>query len=155
MKIRKAKLDDISDIVDIWAEMADYHATLNRFFSRRDDAKIVFNKYLSEKIGENDWLLLIADDSDKILGYSLGTLFNYLPVYTDICCGYIQDIGVAIPYRRKGIGKMLVQEMTRWFSKKCVKRIEIEMICGNHDAYAFWKTFGFTDYTLRMERTGC
>ena len=85
---------------------------------------------------------LIASDEKSTLGYLLARDDgDYL---------YLRQLYVLPGSRRHGIGRSLVEELTRTWGKG--RRMRIEVLGGNAAAITFWRKIGFRDYALTLER---
>jgi ribosomal protein S18 acetylase RimI-like enzyme len=64
---------------------------------------------------------------------------------------YVRQLVVAPAYRRRGLGKRCVQLLTEhyWPAKA---RLVVDVLSGNAAGLAFWRSTGFADYFVRLER---
>ena len=64
---------------------------------------------------------------------------------------YLRQFFVRSDSRRQGIGRAAIQHLVRneWPAQK---RIRLDVLVGNTAAIAFWRSVGFADYCLTMER---
>lgn len=65
---------------------------------------------------------------------------------------YIRQFFIRPEFRRRGLGRTAFQWMldTVWTE---ASRLRLEVLVGNSAAIAFWRSVGFVDYCLTMERT--
>jgi ribosomal protein S18 acetylase RimI-like enzyme len=63
--------------------------------------------------------------------------------------GYIITIDVLEPYRRLGIGAMLLHEAERKLAATGVREVNIETATNNASAVAFWKKHGYRTKGVR------
>ena len=92
-------------------------------------------------------------DNGKVIGYSYAMLIK--PDTTTAKrdkYGYIHDLFVIPEYRRKGIGRLLFDEILKWLHTLNINRVELEVIVGNYLADSFWKKQGFSDHVHRLYR---
>ena len=63
---------------------------------------------------------------------------------------YLRQLFVAREHRRQGIGRQAVQILRAqvWPANK---RLTVEVLTRNTDGVAFWRSVGFTDYSLTLE----
>jgi ribosomal protein S18 acetylase RimI-like enzyme len=53
-------------------------------------------------------------------------------------------------FRRKGIGKLLFEELLNWFRKRKVKFVEVEVDSRNKIGIEAYKKYGFFEFHKRM-----
>jgi len=131
MKIRKSKINDIEQIVNLWKETGLYFEPFDK------------KERLTEKIKNEPELLLVAEDKEKIIGAVIG---NY---------GWrvsIDHIAVDKEYRKHGIGKILLGEIKRNLK---AKGATIALIDSNLPK-KFWDKLGcnyrgkYYNYTIKL-----
>ena len=57
----------------------------------------------------------------------------------------ITDLGVRPELRRRGVGRLLVEEAQAWVRDRGVARVEIQVATGNLEGQAFWRAIGYAD----------
>jgi ribosomal protein S18 acetylase RimI-like enzyme len=148
--IRTATKDDLPAIKELWKEFMDFHKERDPFFSRVDDAHEDFGLFMKGNINKDDWLVLVATDGDRVIGYGTATVMSYPPIYQDPRYGYIQDIAVTEAYRSQGVGRQIFEQMGKWFQEKDVSRLELEIAVTNEVSAAFWQRMGFVDFSKKL-----
>ena len=151
--IRKAAVEDISSIVELWKELMDFHKERDRIFSRSATGHERFSDYLKGHISKENSCLFVAEADKDIVGYCLVFIEKYPPVIElkEYCL--VQDIAVTQKYRRMGIGKRFLEEAQKWRCEKGVHRVEARVSTYNKAARDFWADMGFAPYleTVFME----
>ncbi len=66
--------------------------------------------------------------------------------------GRISNACVDFDYRRKGVGKALLNKLFEWFRSNGVEYITLSVDVRNRDGYSFWRKMGFDDWMVRMIR---
>ena len=56
------------------------------------------------------------------------------------------------PYRRRGVGRLLLDHLLEWAKGQGVGRVELQFIEGNGQAAAFWPKVGFRPFARRCVR---
>ena len=151
--IRNANKEDFPAIVELWKEMMDFHAQRDSFFTRASDGDKKFKEFLHTILQEKDTsLLLVAEisESNQIVGYTLGKLDNYPPVFQIKQYGSIYDMAVSSSFRRKRIGEKLFTKALEWFKIKGIKRLELRVATSNEISPLFWEQMGFIGYMMSM-----
>jgi ribosomal protein S18 acetylase RimI-like enzyme len=69
-----------------------------------------------------------------------------------LCChdgrrGYLYHLGVAAPFRRLGLGRVLVEHSLARLREEGISRCSIFLIIGNEPGEAFWKRIGWRERT--------
>lgn len=83
----------------------------------------------------------VAEEQGHIIGYA-----NLRVLAGE---GEIQRIAVHPEYRRRGIGKKLMEEMTSFATKQGVGDITLEVRAGNQAAICLYKSYGFSEEGIR------
>jgi putative acetyltransferase len=99
-----------------------------------------------------DAALFVAESPDGVVGRLS------LARDTHPSCGHIADLGlmVALPYRRRGIGRALLQAAVEWARESGVSKLELHVFPHNEAAIRLYETFGFQreGYRRRYFRRG-
>lgn len=67
--------------------------------------------------------------------------------------GYIADIYVVPGYRRKGVGRMLVEESMKWFVLQGISAVELNVLADNESGKQFWESLGFKPRRILARKT--
>ncbi len=146
VQIVEAKQIHVSEILEIWKEMMDFHRERDPFFARRDEGHHDFKKYVKESIESQNSQVLVALDDKEVVAYSLSHIAQYPPVFKHRTYGSISDVAVERQYRRQGIGKFLLREIKKWFFQQGINRVEVRVSSRNEVACSFWSKHGFQEY---------
>lgn len=94
--------------------------------------------------------ITVAIEDGQIIAFAAGNI-RLLPNYLGSKkVGYISHVFVDPEFRKRMIGKELVQELETWFEEKNVSHIELEVLSKNKAAFNFWEKFGFEMDNFRM-----
>jgi GNAT superfamily N-acetyltransferase len=156
--IRKAVTQDVPSILELWKELMDFHKERDRIFSRSATGHEGFADVITGHISSDISCVFVAEAGKDIVGYCLAFIEKYPPVLEIKEYGLVQDVAVTENHRRRGIGKRLLHEAQRWFSKNGVRRIEARVAATNKISTGFWSKMGFTPYLetvfVEIERDG-
>jgi len=152
IEIREATERDIGDLIELWKEFMDFHRVRDSFFTRRKNGHEMWAVYMKPNIKGDRYLVLIASEDDRPVGYCVATVLSYPPVLRTIEYGFIQDMAVTASHRRMGVGEALFQRAESWLLGKGVTRIEANVLVKNEVSRAFWRKMGFEDYLERLAR---
>jgi ribosomal protein S18 acetylase RimI-like enzyme len=89
-------------------------------------------------------LVLVAEADGEVAGVIIGTIDND--------CGYCYRIAVGRKYRRRGIGRQLIQALKRRFELRNVKKVLVSVDEHNASILPFYESIGFDPASL--ERSG-
>ena len=150
MDIRIAHVDDLQSIKELWKEMMDFHRIRDEYFARSDEGHERFGEYARSNIESPEWLVMVAVEDEQVIGFSMGRIAAYPPVFKHSHYGFVADIVVNESYRGRGIGRQLFEHMLPWFREQGVFRVEIEVASTNEVSQAFWTRMGFREYMKKM-----
>jgi GNAT superfamily N-acetyltransferase len=139
--VEKPHLKDFSEIFVLLKQLWRYK-TFNKAKMRK-----IFAKGLDYKHQE----YAIARYDTKIIGFAALTIKNSLWDEGNLC--YIDVIVVDQKYRRKGVGKKLLDAITKIAHKSLCKRIELDTAFFRKDAHKFYKALGFKDCNLLLSKS--
>jgi ribosomal protein S18 acetylase RimI-like enzyme len=143
VSIRKAAVDDLNAIGNLWQEFMDFHKRRDPHYRRSTDGRERFKEFISGHMTSDMSCILVAEQGTTVVGYCLATLEKYPPVFEDRDYGMVFDLTVTELCRRKGIGERLSREAEAWFSDRGIHRIEVRVAVSNETSTAFWKKMEF------------
>ena len=87
--IRKAALDDLDTLLDMWLEFMESHDTivsgvnplLKVYLEKKDDAKDIVRKFIVKNLTSEDSLLNIAFCDGAAAGYCLAYIKDAVPIF--------------------------------------------------------------------------
>jgi ribosomal protein S18 acetylase RimI-like enzyme len=150
IQIRRATPEDLEAVLDLWQEMMDYHASLDRRFQQVADSRDHFRMTLREWMADDTQRVLVAVDDGEIVGYTIGRIAENPPMFQVRFLGHVSDICVAREQRRQGIGRKLFSALLNWFRRQGLPVVQLSVAAANPVSQAFWREMGFQDYTHRM-----
>ncbi len=98
---------------------------------RDADSKEAVKRYLERNPG----LSFVAVESGLIVGCIMSG--------HDARRGYLQHLAVAGGFRRKGIGKALVERCLDGLEKEGILKSHIDVLATNESAFSFWEKIGW------------
>ena len=151
--IRFATEQDLDRILELWKEMMDFHARLDPIFTCAEDGAEKFRDYLHHTILQDEEAFLYVAEQmldHQLVGYCLGKIDLYPPVFASKKHGSIHDMMVSNQYRRKHIGTQLFATAKDWFHGKGITRIELQVAIKNSISPKFWAKMGFEDHMVKL-----
>lgn len=144
MLIRKINKSHGDSVLDLMSEGLEYNRKYDPQMYKNVSSKDFKNKI--NELGHNS-LVLVAEIDNMVVGYILGTIKEMKEK-----TGIINDLVVSQKYRRKGIGKHLVEEMVKYFkNKKCVK-VQLNVFEHNKAAIKAYSKYGFQRHVIIMNK---
>jgi ribosomal protein S18 acetylase RimI-like enzyme len=92
-----------------------------------------------------DAAILVFDGAGTLEGLCIVRIDHAPPILEETERAEITDLGVRPAWRRRGVGRRLVQEAEAWVRERGVERIEIQVAAGNREGQAFWRALGYGD----------
>jgi ribosomal protein S18 acetylase RimI-like enzyme len=123
--------------------LADELVASHRELSWVNDYREVYKKVVSEFLSDKDKAVFVAKNEKEIVGVVAGSITNNGPLQGNKKIGLINIIAVLPSYRRKGIGKQLCKQITKWFSDQEVEELTLFNTIKNESSKAFWESCGF------------
>ncbi len=92
---------------------------------------------------KTEYQAFLFEVEGKVIGYAL---YRFEPEYV-----YLRQLFVQPEIRRRGIARRALEWLRQnaWSARP---RVRIDVLVGNRSGFDFWRSVGFTDYCLTMER---
>lgn len=146
VKIRRATVHDLHRVTLLWKEMMDYHHSLDPRFELAYDSKETYLEYLHSILENYDYALFVAESDHKVVGYTIGMILTNPPVFALERYGFIAEMSVSESEQRGGIGYMLWTHVRKWFYRRGVSVIQLNVSPRNQRGYEFWKKVGCDEF---------
>ncbi len=147
--IRPATLDDADAIVALWMAMMHEHESFDPRVRLAENAANAYRQYARYHIS-NGGAVFVAEHLDRIVGFCLGYPARNLPMFLPAQYGYLSDVMVSQPWRRKGVGRALVRAAREWFRTEGIPHVQLQVYNSNGPGRAFWEKEGFADFIHGM-----
>lgn len=153
IRIRKARAADVPRIARGQKEMNRFHSRFDKsYYAPSPAAAREFKSYLGRKIKDPDFLILVAEEDGKLLGYVLAWVKRRPPLYKKSRLGYLSNIYVQESHRRSGLGSVLYACLEDWFRKKRVDFIQARVHVSNRTALSTFRKWGLKDLVLTLSK---
>lgn len=153
MEITPARAQDIDSILDLWGELAAFHADLDPAFTPAAGWRPAYAGYLATILDRPDARILVARRDERIIGYGVARITFLPPFFAERRRGFIQDVFTEEGYRRRGVAGRLVAELLAWLRAETVTTVELTVAINNADAIRLWERLGFHPYMQHFKRT--
>lgn len=146
MLIRRAEKKDIDAITHLWLEMMEEHESRDGRFDLAPNASEEYARQLLELVENPDIAVFVAEQTGEIMGYILVMVLLNPPYFRIKKYGFVAEISVARMHRRSGAGHELWWRATRWFKRKGIEIVQLNVSPLNTAGRTFWESVGFEDF---------
>ncbi len=150
--VRKAVLEDVPAIVELWKELMDINKQYDERFTLSEADHDEFISFINDCAEDKDCHILVAESDESIVGYCVSLIRPCIGPHIQRY-GHICNLCVSSKYQNKGIGKKLSKETLDWFQQNGISHVEVCVAIENNSAEKFYTKMGFTPYvkTLCLE----
>jgi len=149
--VRRARVEDVEQIVALWREMWDFHTPLDRRFARTPIAESVMAEWVESHLATDRSVVFVAEETPgRLEGYCLAMILENPPVVPWTRFGYVSEISVR--RRRQGIGGRLLEAAHGWFREQGVAYAEANVSTRNEPARRFWRKHGYGEFLERLRK---
>lgn len=150
IQYRPATARDMESILRLWGAMMDYHMDNDERIQLAPGALNAYRSYVSYQLNQDDSFVHVADAQGEVIGFILISISRNLPMFEPPYYGYLSDLTVGTPWRRRGIGRELVQRGCDWLKRRNVTTVQLQYYDFNRSGESFWRAAGFKPYYTRM-----
>jgi len=146
VEIRKATFADTEAIVALWLEMMREHEEFDPRVRLSETAEEAYLHYARYYIGRSDSAVFVAETDGEVIAFVLAYRARNLPMFHPAEYGFISDLAVTRPWRRRGIGRALLETLKRWFLERGIEHVQLQVYDRNEAGRNFWREVGFEDF---------
>jgi ribosomal protein S18 acetylase RimI-like enzyme len=147
--IRKAELNDLWGIQKLNQDLFNHDFNFDKTLDLKWPTKN--EDYYKKRIKEEKSIAFVAEYEKKIIGYLIGCIKKPEDYRTVKLIAELENMLIEESYRKKGIGKMLINNFIKWVKENKINRIKVSVYDKNTNAIEFYKKTGFTNYSLTLE----
>ena len=154
MRSGKAKIEDLDKMINILEQISNLHSE-NRPDVLKVKSKEQIEKRLIETMNAQEREVIIAtDDKMEIYGLLIYTIKEVKENVNlkDSKILWIEELGVDEKYRKKGIGKILMNEAEKIAKELDCRRMELNCWDFNENAIDFYEAIGMNTQRRIMEK---
>lgn len=154
MRLGKAKIEDLDKMINILEQISNLHSE-NRPDVLKVKSKEQIEKRLIETMNAQEREVIIAtDDKMEIYGLLIYTIKEVKENVNlkDSKILWIEELGVDEKYRKKGIGKILMNEAEKIAKELDCRRMELNCWDFNENAIDFYEAIGMNTQRRIMEK---
>lgn len=147
--IRKARTDDMNDLLFLWNEMMGSHLGMHPDFRISKNADMAMASNFTNLFDDTTSTILVAEEDNKVVGMLIAQSRVGLPYTRTEKTGYFRDVSVTKSFRGMGIGKKLVEAGIKFLVSLDVEYIDLITGSDNEKSNEFWEKMGFEE-TLKI-----
>lgn len=140
--IRIARKEDVDQISDLVLRLKKLNEEFDPLYTVRQEAPEIARKYVSDSLGKEDVITLVAESSGRVVGVVRAEIRSRI-FYEPLIAGVITDLYVLPSYRRKGVGEALISSLAKILKSKGVTLVSAEFPPMNKIAVEFYTSLGF------------
>lgn len=153
VEIEKAKRKDINSIIKLQMGLADYHKKIDpKYYKSGRERKEQLRKLLLEVLSkkQRNRVFLVAKIKNRIIGFFVGGIPKSRSYHREEKIGEVHQAYVDKKFRKKRVGKLLFEELLKYFKKRKIKFIEVLVDSRNKIGVSAWKKYGFFEFQKKM-----
>lgn len=152
LNIRKAKKEDLDEIVEMWYKLASAHQELMRGYELAEDCRGKWRKFVKDGLDKEGMCTFVAEKDNKIVGFLNVVIRERLGIFEDTHVGMILDVFVKEEKRDEGVGSQLTKRAEKWIKNIGVDIAILTVSPKNERAVKFWEEMGYDTYLLKKRK---
>lgn len=154
LEIKEYSSEDIDNsLKKLWIKLAQEMYELEHFTLPSESNASLWVKYVRGEIKEGRGFLLSALSENQLVGFVAASYARRFPMKVSETMGTINDLYVLPHYRRRGIGRKLVNECLEKMKSGDVDSVRINLVSGNDSALLLYQKLGFEIYRYAVKKT--
>ena len=138
MEIRRAVKKDFSQIKKLFLESQEYESTLDKNLVVNVSTEKTVHRLIEEIFKNPERRLFVAKDNGEIAGYVWATFCPGMETG-----GWIADVYVCEPFRRRGIGSKLTMSAFDWMKQRGATKVSLTAYKNDKGALSFYRKLKF------------
>ena len=153
VKIRLATLEDVSGIMPIFAQIVDYHASIDPEVYTDADMN-AFEKSVREQLTKDNWKIFVAETNKKIVGFLTLQMRSNRRQWGNVADtdGRIDCLAVDENYRHMGIGTKLIEWVENYLKSQGIFEMRLTVSIHNPNAIKCYEKMGMKNYIYSMRK---
>lgn len=156
--IRKAKLKDIDLILNFEKKLIkSADDIINKYcpqyfadYQLKKNYEEILCKYIKGRIYSKNDAIFIAQINGKAVGHIIISIKKSHPIFKMDKYGRINTVYIEEKFRGKSISSKLKDEALKWFKKKYITRVSLNVFPNNQKAINAYKKWGFSTGLIEM-----
>ena len=153
IKIRLATLEDVSGIMPIFAQIVDYHASIDSEVYTDADMS-AFEQSVQDQLTKDNWKIFVAETNKKIVGFLALQMRSNRRQWGNVADtdGRIDCLAVDENYRHMGIGTKLMVEVENYLKSQGIFEMRLTVSIHNPNAIKCYEKMGMKNYIYSMRK---
>lgn len=148
----------VEDIKELLVELQSYIVDIDKekYNIITDEYKEKYFNKMMDEVEKNDGKILLYVENNKVVGLIVGIINNEETLDYDFKApkrGRITELIVSKNIRSKGVGSMLLEEMTKYLKEKNCKGVLIGVFGYNENAIKFYEKNGYHTRVIDLIKT--
>ena len=147
--------EDVTAVLALWARLNDAGGASDERFVVRPDASADLRHIINDQ-----WLgrfrpfpaCYVCDHEGVVVGWVQGDICPPHPILDEPPKVRIGNLWVEPPYRRRGVGRTLVETFVQEAQQAGFPWVEVGTLGRDARAVAFWRALGFGDWRVTLLR---
>ena len=150
--IRQAVEEDYAGLNALFEEIDKHHRKALPHVFRKPDGPARNRDFLSAILADQNAVIFIAEIQGRIIGlvHAYVRAVPEIPIRIPCRACQVDNIVVTQEYRRRGVGKALMEMVHQWAGQMKLDRLELSVWDFNEDAQDFYRGFGYEPAFIRM-----
>jgi ribosomal protein S18 acetylase RimI-like enzyme len=152
--IRPATPADLPRIGRLGALLVEEHNEFDalRFLAAKTRTPADYGAFMSRQLDNPDVAVLVADDQGDVIGYAYAAVEGYDYMSLRGPAGVLHDIIVDPDYRRRGVGRLLLDATLAYLKSRGSPRVVLSTAEHNATAQRLFASVGFRRTMIEMTR---
>jgi ribosomal protein S18 acetylase RimI-like enzyme len=143
LTIRRAASSDVEKIVELRLLLQERAEKSNHLIWRiTDEGKKLIKQRVETDLANSNVLVLLAEADGEAIRYVQGEVTSRSD-YVPRTVGQVSLIYVAKQFRRRGVGRRLMEELCKLISSNKAEHLTLRYVIGNKEAEGFSRKLGF------------
>ena len=155
IKIREYRETDAEAMLPLIRQLQAHEVALYDRMKPVDQMGSWYIDLLKKQCAKDDGTILIAEENGRVLGYA--TILTHVVEDGEAdevayLYAHVGDLVVAQDARRRGIGRLLLEECERRARAAGRDELRISVLALNNSARETYRSFGFSDHHINMRK---
>ncbi|WP_028297597.1 GNAT family N-acetyltransferase [Olivibacter sitiensis] len=133
MKIRKATLNDLDSLTELFGEYRVVSGTHREIEEERF--------FLERRLEQAGCIVFLAFIDEKLVGFAIISPFFFSKELKEIYL--VNDIYTVEEQRHQGVAQSLLSEVVFYAKRNCRQRVQLTTTADNYSAQSLFERFGF------------
>ncbi|HLD61101.1 MAG TPA: GNAT family N-acetyltransferase [Patescibacteria group bacterium] len=156
IQIREYQPKDLEHIERLMNDFEEYLVGIDDLSFMRPfaDKGREYTRLCIEKTQKEDGVVLLAENRGEVVGMILGVMHPQSRTSVleegERVYARVTDLYITEEYRKKGVGKQLIEAIELHFKNKGCEVLTIGVLAPNKNAYEFYKRVGYKDRAIDL-----